>query len=385
MGYNIGMSSATPSRFSDFDFVQQAALWLSLAHEGDIDPVDKNMLRKWLAEAPGRMNQTSLAVWVSLTGLLVWITHDEEQAHPSDGPLVRAVLDHAVGVPIHVWMAEGHPLVESIPNPNYVPSEDDDPEEHENRPAYDALRGLTGMLAMAEAGLGPHPTLSAVLASGWEPGPLLGHLDQAREIQALYVETEYTPKTHTAQGYLICGILSAIGTSDWRPQAHPALAMLWDKDAHDYYRYEGSISSGELPLRNTEKRHAAQRTLAAFPEYAGLALNTFLDWTNLRRLMGADAFFPFPFEKSHETDTLHALVRCWQQRNGGAHLGSPNICAGLIYHHPEVANLLEMHCSFYTQPNHALNNLPSIMGAFEHVVGVRENQTLSIDHLDLGS
>ena len=386
MQYNIGMpATASPPRFSDSEFVSQEKLWLKLAHEGDVEPVDKEALRQWLTEAPGRLRQTSLAAWTSLAGLLLWVTHDSGIAHPKDGHLVRKLLDHALTVPIHMWMAEGEPLVKESVNPNHVPSdEEDEPSDHDARPAYDALRGLTGMMAMAEAGLGPHPTLTAVLASGWQPGPLLAHLEQAREIQMLYCERPQT-LTRTAQGYLVDGILSAIGTSEWRPEAHPAMALLWGPEVQEYYSQEPDHTLGQERLRSQELGQAAQRVFQAFPEHAAQALRTFVDMPALRRHMGAAAFFPFPFDKSHDVQTLGALLRCWQQRDNVFHRGTKGFCDELTRHHPDVANLLEMHCSFYTQPNHALNNLPSIIEAFEHVVGVRENQMLNIDHLDLGS
>ena len=370
-------------RLSDFDFLQQQTLWLTLAHEGDIEPVDKAALRQWLCEAPRRMEKTSLAAWVSLTGLLVWATLEDEAGHPNDAILLRAVLEHALTVPLHVWMAEGEPLVKSKPNPNYVPNEDDE-EMPDARPAYDALRSLLGMLSFADAGVGPHPSIVALFESDWNPGPLLHYLDQAREIQGLYVCTEHTPKTSTAQGFLLEGVLSAMGNSSWRPPEHPAMAMLWDKEAHAYYKYDSPTGRDSLSLRNKEQRLAARAAYEAFPQYAGKALLAYLQWPEMRQHMKAETFFPFPFDQSHDLQTLEALVRTWQQQNSVSS-GTKALCNELKKHHPDVAHLLEMHCSFYSQPNHALQHLSDITMSFRQIVGREKPQMFSIEHLDLGT
>lgn len=381
MRYNIAMSTARP--FSTAEFVQKEREWLELAHEGDIDPVDATELRAWLEQTPGRLNQTSLTAWVEMTGLLLWKTHGNEQATPSDGELLRSVLDHALTIPMHVWMAEGKPLVASKPNPHHVPSEDDE-EDHETRPAYDALRGVMGMLSLAETGQGPHPTMMAALALGWQPGPLLHHLDQAREIQAVYVETEYTPKTDTAQGFLVSAVLAAMGSSPWVPQAHPCLAMLWDKNVHNYYQRDTS-HDGIGRRTNKERSQAAKTAFDAFPQYAGQALLAYLNWNDLRHSLRSDQMFPFPFKESHGTQTLEALVRSWQQQHHSMRVSAKAVCKQIEHHHASLAHLLEVHCSFYSQPEHAIQNLSDLMESFHVVIGKEHMQTLSIAHLDLGA
>lgn len=383
MRYNKRMSNApVPQRLSDSDFVQQEKLWLALADQGDTDPIDVDALRIWLDQAPGRLEQTSLAAWTSLGTVLVWRTQDETTAHPEDVRLSRAVLDHALTVPIHVWMAEGPPLVEKTVNPDYVPNmEDGDEDDGPARPAYDALRSFLGTLSFADAGQGPSSIFMGILASGWEPAPLLHHLDHAREIQALYVENENSPKTSTAQAFLIEAALSAMGTSAWRPSQHTAWSMLWNENVHAYYQPDEGAYGPRI--RSGEQRRAAAAALETFPQYAGMALNAYLTWPKLRRSMNAADMFPFPFEHSCDANTLETWVRCWQNRDNNS-IGAKTACHLLEQHHPQIAHLLDMHCSLYTTAHDARRNATNIMESFQHLVGGKEPDTLSIGHLDLG-
>jgi hypothetical protein len=98
--------------------------------------------------------------------------------------------------------------------------------------------------------------------------------------------------------------------------------------------------------------------------------------------MDAQVFFPFPFDQSNDTLTLEAFLRLWQQKNRGF-FSATRLCEHLVQYHPQVANMLEMHCSFYNQPSQAVMNLHNMTEAFQSLIGCSTIQTLSIKHLDL--
>ena len=303
---------------------------MALASDGDIEPIDIDELRVWLFQAPGRLDQTSLAAWTSLTATLVW--KSDKKAHPEEGLLVRMLLDHALTVPMHVWMAEGEPLVKSTPNPNYVPNFDDDDagDQRAVRPAYDSLLHLLAMLSSSEAGLGPHPIFMEIIHSGWKPGPLLEHLDKVREMQNVYMNIDGTHRTTTAQGRLIENVLSAMGTSAWRPAPCPIWALLWDSKMNDYYgNRERNKQEQELPLKRAQRIASATIVWTTFPQYAGLALAAYTQSAGHRDHINADFLFPFPFDASHDTQTLKTWLHTWQRKDI-SWTANPTLCASLI-------------------------------------------------------
>lgn len=374
----------TAQRISDSVFSSQEKHWLALASDGDIDPIDIDELRAWLFQTPSRLDQTSLAAWTALAATLVWKS-DDNKAHPGDGLLVRMLLDHALTVPMHVWMAEGEPLVKDTPNPNYVPNFDDDDvgDQRAVRPAYDSLLHLLALLSSSEAGLGPHPIFMEIVHSGWEPGPLLHHLDKVREMQALYIKTDRTPSAVTAQGHLIEGVLAAMGTSAWRPAPNSLWSLLWDSGMHDYYG-NNSGTENELQLKRAQQRASATAAWTTFPQYAGVALAAYQESPGYRNHMKAEHFAPFPFDASHDAQTLQIWLDIWQRKDMTWNKNS-TLCAGLIEHHPKVAHLLEMHCSFYTQPEDAMRDIANIAEAFQHAIGRGTYEQLSISDFNVPS
>lgn len=268
-------------RIPDNDFLRLQTEWLELQNNNNADGIDLVTLRIWLAQAPSRLEQTSLAIWTSLTGVLVLATEKDAQCNPLDGPLIKQLLDHALTIPMHVWLAEGKSLVQDKINPDYLFNAENDDSDFvfEARPAYDELRSLFSLLSWQSKDAGPHSLFMATLALGWQPGPLLSHLDSVREIQMLQAENARASRTDTAQGFLLESCLSAMAISDWRPAPHNVWGMLWDTGIHAYYTDDDIQYRpiDEQRKRALEQRKASAAVLAHFPEYTGLALRSYLN------------------------------------------------------------------------------------------------------------
>lgn len=358
---------------SEQDFVQQAQVWLRLIDEGDTDPIDADALRGWLSQMPQRLSETSIEVWTLLMGGLIWVTGSEQPAKEQDCLLLKQVLDHALTVPMHEWLAEQSTSRENGAEDDYT----------EKRPAYDALRWLMFMLANGYRDEGPATVFVEVLQHHWEPGPLLWHLDQAREIQALYMDDDRSPGCSTAQNLLIQAVLSAMGTTPWRPQNHPVWELLWQRGIHTYYHDEAHYESGPPP-RQSEKRNAAAAAYQLFPEHTALMLSSYFQWKDLRRHLPPEKLFPLALQQDDDDKLLRALLYSrYQQHN--THNGGIAFNRALVQHHPEVVHLLDMHNSFYAQPHQAMNAIGDAAPAFHRLLEQRTVELLPLPDLDADS
>lgn len=380
------MPAVTPTlQLDDAQLMAQYLRWEQLGQEGDTEAIDANQVRHWLAHMPARLSAVTLAGWGETLSNLAWVTIEDEGASP-DGHLLVAFLEYAVKVPLHVWLAEDENWVApTVPYEDYENGYEEPPHA---RSAYDGFLRALRMLSFS-SGAGPHPMLMAALHLGWEPTSLLDHLDGAREIQRLYCEenahhrSEAPPTSLTAQAFLLEGILGAMATSTWRPnnRTHPVWEGLWNSHVHGYYQETEAI--GELALHGAEQRRAAEAALVAFPHFKGQAMQAYLDWRQLRVKLIAHRFFPLSAQHDNGLAVLVPLLSAWLKKDG-TNPGATALCNQLVQQHPAVAQLLEMHCSFYTQPNHALRDAPSLLDAYQSALGLDQDTPLSIAHLDLG-
>lgn len=380
------MTAATPSpEPHDAQLMAQYLRWEQLAQEGDSEAIEANDVRRWLARMPVRLTAVSLAAWGETLSNLAWVTIEDEGNSP-DGHLLVAFLEHALKVPMHIWLAEDeHWSPPVVPYEDYENGYEEPPHA---RSSYDGLLRVLRMLSFS-SGSGPHPMLMAALQLGWEPTSLLDHLDGAREIQRLYCEenvhhrSEAPPTSLTAQAFLLEGVLGAMATSTWRPRnrTHPVWAGLWNSHVHGYYQETEAI--GELALHGAEQRRAAEAALVTFPHFKGQALQAYLDWRQLRDKLVANRFFPLSPEHDQGLSVLVPLLAAWLKKEG-THRGAVALCNQLETQHPAVAQLLEMHCSFYAQPNHAMRDAPSLLDAYQNALGLNQHPPLSIAHLNLG-
>lgn len=386
MRYNSKMPDAIPSSEPDNNrLVAQCLRWEQLAQEGDSEAIDANEVRRWLALMPARLDAVTLAHWGETLSTLAWVTIEDENDSP-DGPLLVAFLEHAVKVPLHVWLAEDENW--SAPHVPYEDYENGYEEPPHARSSYDGLLRILRMLSFS-CGAGPHPMLMAALHVGWEPTALLDHLDGAREIQRLYCEeharhrADGPPTSLTAQAFLLESVLGAMACSAWRPadRGHPAWSGLWDSNVHGYY--QETEASGELALHGAEQRRAAEAALESFPQLKGQAMQAYLEWRQLRVKLMAGRFFPLAVETDQGLDVLLPLLSAWLKKNG-TNRGATALCEQLQEQHPAIAQLLEMHCSFYVQPNHAMRDAASLLDAYQNALGLNQGTPLSIAHLDLG-
>lgn len=351
----------------DNDLQRQAHAWLLLVDEGDTEPIVVDDLRRWLDQMPQRLSETTLTDWTLLMGTLIWSTYD--QPEPNDAVFLKTLLDHAVTVPMHEWLAE-EPAADRARSPNGV-----DP-----RPAYDALRWLTYMLSRGAEDEGPANLFVQTLGLGWAPEHLLWHLDQAREIQSLYMDDDGEHERHTAQNLLIQAVLATMGTTTWRPTEHPVWELLWLRGVHTYYHDEVNYEPGPPP-RKQEKRQAALATYQLFPQYTPLVLTSYNQWKDLRRHLPLSSLFPLVLTQSDPEKLLRALLSCRAQRSN-VHNGGVEFNKVLTAHHPELVELLDLHTSFYAQPHQASNAAGDVVEAFCRMVNRTAVDSLALPDLD---
>lgn len=279
----------------------------------------------------------------------LWFTCKDNKHRPQDALLLRSVLEHALTVPMEIWLTEDSSFVQEW--------DPDEPERPTPRRAYDAL----------------HQQRWNISAPNFCPGIAI-------ELQKEYVESAFirTSITDTIQGLLLEAVLSAMATSPWRPVQHDVWALLWDTDAHGYYNYD-------YPSRpKTARIQALKKAREAFPQYAGLALTKYMTNRYIGRHTDQEYIFPFPFDVCHEGVTLTALVMLWSDEDefGRARTRVRQL---LTQHHPDVAYFLEMHQSLYDQPKDAIEAAGGVLEAFQEMLGLKVRGTLCISDMALSA
>lgn len=346
---------------------------LKAEQNGTLTPALWVPIRSWLQEA-ARQRPVGSLVWGQLCAALMAEHRPiaQNEFFESDGHAVAEYLATMSGVSQSEFMAPGSrvSVVEIHTTRRYF-----------TRPVLDGLKQT--LIALEDGGMGvgrPQPMLEWLFEKRkWNPEPLLSRLDFLipEQHQHLVEKIGHAGMTaETPHAKLLVLLCKAVVLTNWRPRDEDVFGGMW-----------GNTFSLRLPHQKLTELFVNLR--AAMPSQTPRGLATLVDTIGLPE-RSVDAFFPLPLDKCEPIALLDAIVSIM----GMTRTASPELQPSLQYsryfetrlseHHPELAQLLNMHFTLFPESGSECTNVHVLVPALEAMLSrkaVSPTDTLALPTL----